>query len=97
MSLAVARFSLCAALILLPGSGSMAAQAPVAPNPLEYKRLTLDDAVRVAKRAVHGRVLSAEQIDSLGPLVFRIKVLLETGRVRTVYVDGETGDIIDLD
>lgn len=97
MSFAVARFSLCAALALLPCAGLLAAQAPVAPNPLEYKRLTLDDAVRVAKREVQGRVLSAEQIDSLGPLVFRIKMLLDTGRVRTVYVDGESGDIIDLD
>lgn len=93
----VARTLLFGCLLLLPLSPATAAQAPVAPNPLEVKRLTLDEAVRVAKRAVHGRVLSAEQIESLGPLVYRIKLLLDTGRVRTVYVDGESGDIIDLD
>lgn len=84
-------------LLWMPPGLSQAAQAPVSPNPLEVKRLTMDEAVRVAKRAVRGRVLSADRIESLGPLVYRIKVLLDTGRVRTVYVDGETGDIIDLD
>ncbi len=92
-----ARRLLCLCLCLGLSSEAYTAQAPVAPNPLIVQRLTLDDAVRVAKHAVHGRVLSAEQIDSLGPLVYRIKLLLDNGRVRTVYVDGESGDIIDLD
>lgn len=97
MLLSVARLILVLGLLCSPLSWVSAAQAPVAPNPLEVERLNLDQAVRVAKSAVPGRVLSAEQIDSLGPLVFRIKLLLDNGRVRTVYVDGETGSIIDLD
>lgn len=90
-----ARLLLLICTMLIPWSVTPAA-APVAPNPLEVKRLTLDEAVRVAKRQVRGRLLSAEQIDSLGPLVYRVKLLLDSGRVRVVYVDGESGDIIDL-
>ncbi|MBI2381101.1 MAG: PepSY domain-containing protein [Gammaproteobacteria bacterium] len=97
MSLPFACLLFSVVLFWMPPGLGQAAQAPVAPNPLEVQRLTMDEAVRVAKRAVRGRVLAADRIESLGPLVYRIKVLLDTGRVRTVYVDGETGDIIDLD
>lgn len=97
MPVPLAYLIVSAVLLLLPALPAEAAQAPVSPNPLEVQRLTVDQAVRIAKRAVRGRVLSAERIDSLGPLVYRVKVLLDSGRVRTVYVDGETGDIIDLD
>lgn len=51
-------------------------------------------AVAAAQRVVKGRVLSVQLIESRGPPVYRVKILTENGRVRTVHVDGQSGDVI---
>ena len=51
-------------------------------------------AVAAAQRAVKGRVLSVQLIESRGPPVYRVKILTEDGRVRTVHVDGQSGEVI---
>lgn len=53
-------------------------------------------AVAAALRAVKGRVLSVQLIESRGPPVYRVKILTENGRVRTVHVDGQTGEVISF-
>jgi len=53
-------------------------------------------AINAAKNKVNGKVLSAKLINSQGPKVYRVKMLIGDSRVRTVFVDGETGKIIDV-
>ena len=54
------------------------------------------DAINIAKSEVRGKVLSAKKIDSKGPPVYRIKMLVGESRVRTVFVDGYTGKVIRI-
>ncbi len=53
-------------------------------------------AINIAKSEVIGKVLSADLIKSKGPAVYRIKVLVTDSRVRTVFVDGLSGNIIRI-
>ena len=53
-------------------------------------------AINIAKSEVRGKVLSANKIDSKGPPVYRIKMLVGDSRVRTVFVDGQTGKVIRI-
>jgi uncharacterized membrane protein YkoI len=53
-------------------------------------------AINIAKSEVRGKVLSATKIDSKGPPVYRIKMLVGDSRVRTVFVDGQTGKVIRI-
>jgi uncharacterized membrane protein YkoI len=54
------------------------------------------DAINIAKSEVRGKDLSAKKIDSKGPPVYRIKMLVGDSRVRTVFVDGQTGKVIRI-
>ena len=53
-------------------------------------------AINIAKSEIKGKVLSAKKIESKGPPVYRIKMLVGDSRVRTVFVDGQTGKIIRI-
>ncbi|MFT5520151.1 MAG: putative membrane protein YkoI [Enterobacterales bacterium] len=53
-------------------------------------------AINIAESEIKGKVLSAKKIKSKGPLVYRIKMLVGDSRVRTVFVDGQTGKIIRI-
>jgi uncharacterized membrane protein YkoI len=53
-------------------------------------------AIKIAKSEVRGKVLSAKKIESKGPPVYRIKMLVGESRVRTVFVDGQTGKVIRI-
>ncbi len=53
-------------------------------------------AISVAKSEVKGKVLSARLINSKGPNVYSVKMLVGDSRVRTVFVDGETGQVIKI-
>lgn len=59
------------------------------------KKITLERAIKKAKAKYGGKVLSAKEIRSKGPLVYKIKVLLKNGRVKTVFVDGESGEVFE--
>jgi len=54
------------------------------------------DAIKAAKSQVKGKVLSASLIQSRGPAVYRVKMLVSEKRVRTVFVDGKNGRIIRI-
>ncbi len=63
---------------------------------LPRKTISKGSAVNVAKKQINGKVLSAKLINSKGPKVYRVKVLVGESRVKTVFVDGETGKIIKV-
>lgn len=48
-------------------------------------------AARIVERSTGGKVLSVDRQERKGRIVYRVKVLLPEGRVRTVMVDAETG------
>ncbi len=53
-------------------------------------------AISAAQKSIKGKALSATLIESKGPPVYRVKVVLESGRVKTILIDGCNGKIIRL-
>lgn len=53
-------------------------------------------AIQAAQREVKGKVLSAKLINSRGPAVYRVKMLVGEKRVRTVFVDGKNAKVIRI-
>lgn len=58
-------------------------------------QVSIEKAIKKAKSKYGGKVLSAKEIRSKGPLVYKVKLLLPSGRVKTVFVDGETGEVFE--
>lgn len=54
-----------------------------------------DQAAALARQATGGRVLDIQAEKQDGGTVYRIKVLLEDGRVRLVWVDAQSGKVSD--
>lgn len=50
-------------------------------------------AARIVERNTGGKVLSVHRQEKKGKVMYRVKVLLPEGRVRTVSVDAETGQM----
>lgn len=50
-------------------------------------------AARLVERQTGGKVLSVQRQDKKGRSRYRVKVLLPEGRVRTINVDAETGQM----
>lgn len=64
--------------------------------PAEYLWLAAVDgagAARIVERNTGGKVLGIQRQEKKGKTVYRVKVLLPEGRVRTVTVDAETGQM----
>lgn len=80
-------------LVALPSPASGQILMPVL---MASATVSESSAVAAALRAVKGRVLSVQLIESRGPPVYRVKILTENGRVRTVHVDGQTGEVISF-
>lgn len=60
---------------------------------LSLARLDAASAARIVQRRTGGKVLAVDQTDRGGRILYRVKVLLPEGRVRTVTVDAETGQM----
>ncbi|NQD38193.1 hypothetical protein HPT27_14280 [Permianibacter sp. IMCC34836] len=86
--------SLLFSLALLPAMPVAAASPALIIMAAQAPAVSESAAVANALRAVKGRVLSVQLIESRGPPVYRVKILTEDGRVRTVHVDGQTGEVI---
>ncbi|CAN5305143.1 hypothetical protein BH24PSE2_BH24PSE2_10450 [soil metagenome] len=56
-------------------------------------RISLDQAVSMVLGRYGGKVISAETRSRNGRVIHQIKLLTDDGRVRTVRVDGRTGNI----
>ena len=59
--------------------------------PLLLAQIDGAGAARIVERSTGGKVLSVDRQEKKGRIMYRVKVLLPEGRVRTVMVDGETG------
>lgn len=55
--------------------------------------LDSSSAARLVERKTGGKVLSVHRQEKKGRVQYRVKVLLPEGRVRTVSVDAETGQM----
>lgn len=51
-------------------------------------------AADIARSAHGGRVLTVEEVNSDGKTIYRVKLLLDGGRIKIVTVDGNSGRII---
>lgn len=91
---------LLAAMLLL-SPYSYGAQSPFdppavrSPVALWLAEVSIEAAIRKAKAKYGGKVLSATEIRSKGPLVYKIKLLLPNGRIKTVFVDGKSGEVFE--
>lgn len=56
-------------------------------------RMTLDEAVQRAERRYHARVVKAESRNSDGRTVYVLRLVSDDGRVFTVRVDAQTGNM----
>jgi uncharacterized membrane protein YkoI len=67
-------------------------------NPLLLAQATpsvsADEAVALVRAQSGGRILNLRLENRAGPAVYRVKVLLEGGRVRVYRVDASTGKIL---
>lgn len=61
----------------------------------EYWLAAVDSsgAARIVERRTGGKVLSVHRQEKKGKTVYRVKVLLPEGRIRTLTVDAETGGV----
>jgi outer membrane lipoprotein SlyB len=81
-------------LVLIPlllGLGPLRALAAPAPA---AAGVTMDQAVKMAVKRFHGRVIKAETQKDGGKSIYVLKLLDDkTGHVRTVHVDAATGSV----
>lgn len=77
--------------------GGLVPGAPAAAETLQVAQasngISLAEATRMVRERTGGQVLRAETKRDKGRTVHRIRVLTEDGRVRTWYVDAESGRI----
>ena len=84
---------------LLLAAGPMAAlslaptPAHAAPAAAAAGGMSMDQAVKMAEKRFHARVVSAETQKDGGRNVYVLKLLNETGHVWTVHVDSATGAV----
>ena len=83
---------------LLLAAGSMAALS-LAPTPAHAAPaaaaggMTMDQAVKMASKRFHARVVKAETQKEGGRNIYVLRLLNETGHVWTVHVDSATGAV----
>lgn len=75
---------------------SLFANPVLADDDKSCKVISKAKAVAVAQSAIKGKALSASLIKSRGPAVYRVKVLLNNGRVKTILVDGCKAKVIKV-
>lgn len=67
-------------------------------EPMQYAqgqgRTDKSKAADIARSAHGGRVLTVEEVNSDGKTIYRVKLLLDGGRIKIVTVDGNSGRII---
>jgi uncharacterized membrane protein YkoI len=55
--------------------------------------MTMNQAVKMAEKKFHARVIKAETQKDGGKSIYVLKLLNDTGHVRTVHVDAATGSV----
>ncbi len=59
-----------------------------------HERVSLDEAVRRVRERTGGRIVRAETRSTGGRLIHYVRILTPGGRVRTLRVDAETGELL---
>lgn len=59
--------------------------------------LPLDKILAIARQQVHGDVIEVDIEHEKGVLVYQIKVLTDSGRVREIYLDARTGAVLKIE
>ena len=86
-------------LILWTCAGTIGAQhwqdPTIAPLPFVERGPNIGEssAAHIAARSTGGRVLSVRSQGKSGRVIYRVKLLMPDGRVRSVRVDGTTGAV----
>lgn len=83
------------ALVLLPAGAPVVGYAqsvPASPPPiLNPAPLNPDEAAAIARTKTGGRVLDVRPLANGDPAGFEVRVLLDEGKVRTLLIDGASG------
>lgn len=88
----LAVIALCAASVVASVFASAPAAAARVPGVMEMRTaMSLDEAADQVRGAYGGQVIAASPTRSGGREGYRIRVILDDGRVITVFVDAETG------
>jgi uncharacterized membrane protein YkoI len=61
------------------------------------RALPLSAILRIAQRTTPGEVVEVELEDDDGHLIYEIKVLTRTGRVRELEIDARTGNVLSVE
>jgi len=69
------------------------APAPAFGDALPGGGIGPDQAAAIARAQTGGRVLDVRQLPNGGSSAFAVRLLLDAGRVRTVVVDGQSGQL----
>ncbi|MCA1798931.1 MAG: hypothetical protein LC632_05580 [Xanthomonadaceae bacterium] len=86
-------FAACVAVAAAATPPVWAASAASAYNAAPQMRVSLDQAVALARNQQAGRVVGAETRSRRGRIVHEVKILTAEGTVRVIRVDGETGRV----
>lgn len=83
---------------VLTGGGAAASwqQEPMSRDrAMAMQRVTLDQAVAIAQRQVPGgRVIGADTRSGRGRIIHEVRILEDSGMLRVVWVDAESGRVI---
>ncbi|MFO0700861.1 MAG: PepSY domain-containing protein [Nitrospira sp.] len=60
-------------------------------------KVTIDQAIKTASDKVAGKVIEAELEKERKKLVWEVEVVTAENKVMEVYIDAETGDVIDVE
>ncbi len=82
--------------IILGGSVVSAREQDHRSKPNTLRVISKGRAISAVKAELKGKILSIKMIPGNGPPVYRVKILLAKGRVRTVFVDGVSGQVIRI-
>ncbi|WP_244950514.1 PepSY domain-containing protein [Psychrobacillus lasiicapitis] len=66
-------------------------------NPMQMQRITIEQAMQVARRQVPGQVIHVDLDMENGLLVYEVFISTAEGRVYQVDVNAKTGVIVDID
>lgn len=90
------QFPLFGALLLtLSSLLAVNAQADVRPGQLAMSAAVgKSQAAEAAREAYGGKVLSVDEIKEGGRVLYRVKLLLDGGRIKIVTVDGDSGQVV---
>lgn len=75
--------------MLIYGTASLILALGLAAAPPPDKHLSLDQAVQKVQAKTDGRILSADRVRSGHASKYRIKTLMNDGRVRVIEVDSD--------